>query len=309
MMNSPSLPTGLFADLPGVSPLGLGTNHWGVHRRADPALQPVFAAALASGINLFDTAEIYGLGGSERTLGQFLGGALTPAGQKPVVTSKYIPLPWRLGRAGLLSALRRSLERLNLSQLDLYLVHMPIPPVQIEPWMNALADARASGLVRAVGVSNFSLEQTRRAHAALAKRGVALACNQVEFSLLKREVEKNGLLALCHELEVTLVAYLPFAAGLLSGKFNPDNPPQGWRRWIISRETLLRSQPVVALMRRIGQAHGEKTPSQVALNWLICKGALPIPGATRVSHIQENAGALGWRLNESEIAELDRSAG
>lgn len=284
-----------------VSPIGIGTNSWGANRQADPGLQPTFAAAQDIGINFFDTAEIYGFGGSERTLGQFL----PAAGQKAVVMTKFAPLPWRLGKPSLIAALQASLRRLQVTQVDLYLIHFPWPPAAIEIWMEALAEAVKSGLTRLVGVSNFNAVQMGRAHAALAKHGIPLACNQVEYSLLKRVVERNGLLALCRELGVTLVAYRPVTGGLLTGRYTPENPPQGWRGRRYSRAYLSRIQPVVALLRQVGEAHGGKTPSQVALNWLIYKGALPIPGATKVQHVHENAGALGWRLSEDEIASLD----
>ena len=287
-----------------VSPLGVGTNFWGSNRQADPGLQPVFDIARELGINFFDTAEVYGFGGSERTLGQFL-----PAGeQKVIIATKFFPMPWRLGKSSLEAALRESLERLQVARVDLYLIHFPIPPVAVETWMEALAEAVEAGLTRAVGVSNYNPEQMARAHAALAKRGIPLACNQVEYSLLKRGAERNGLLSLCRELDVTLVAYRPVASGLLAGKYSLDNPPQGWRGRLYNRHLLARVQPLIGLLRQVGSAHGGKTPSQVALNWLICKGALPIPGATKVEHMQENAGALGWRLTAEEVAALDHAS-
>jgi aryl-alcohol dehydrogenase-like predicted oxidoreductase len=165
-----------------------------------------------------------------------------------------------------------------------------------------------AGLARAVGVSNYNAAQMRRAHAALAGRGIALASNQVEYNLLKRDVERDGLLALCRQLGVTLIAYRPIAQGLLTGAYTPENPPQGMRGRIYNRDYLAKIQPVIGSLRQIGQAHGGKTPSQVALNWLICKGALPIPGATSVRHTQENAGALGWRLSDEEVAALERAS-
>jgi aryl-alcohol dehydrogenase-like predicted oxidoreductase len=287
-----------------VSLLGVGTNSWGSNRHADPEMKPVFETALELGINFFDTAEIYGLGGSERTLGQLL-----PAGgQKVVIATKFFPMPWRLGKPSLEVALRESLRRLQLARVDLYLIHFPIPPVAIETWMEALAEAVEAGLTQAVGVSNFNPEQTARAHAALAKRGIPLACNQVEYSLLKRGAERNGLLSLCRELDVTLVAYRPVASGLLAGKYSLENPPHGWRRRLYGGQILARVQPLVELLRQLGRVHGGKTPSQVALNWLICKGALPIPGATKVEHVRENAGSLGWHLTEDEVAALDRAS-
>ena len=289
---------------PSVSPIGVGTNRWGTNRQADPSLQPIFNAALEAGINLFDTAEIYSMGGSERTLGQFL----PDAGAKAVVTTKFLPLPWRLSKGSLLAALRGSLSRLQLKSVDLYLIHMPWPPVPVKTWMDGLADAVQAGMVRAVGVSNYSPAKTRLAHAALAERGLTLACNQVEFSLLKRGPERNGLLELCRQLGVTLVAYRPVAGGLLAGKYTPEAPPPGLRGLMVSRQDLIKAQQLVGLLRRMGEKHGGKTPSQVAINWVICKGALPIPGATQVRHIHENAGAMGWRLTEDEVAVLDEAS-
>jgi aryl-alcohol dehydrogenase-like predicted oxidoreductase len=284
-----------------TSRLGIGTNRWGNNRRADPGMRSTFDTALELGINLFDTAEIYGMGGSERTLGQFL-----PApGRQAVITSKYATIPWRPARGGLIPALKASLARLNLSRVDLYLIHWPLPPVKIEAWMEAMAEAVESGLALAAGVSNFSPGQMRQAHAALAKHKIALACNQVDYSLLNRAPERSGLLQLCGELNVTLVAYRPVHGGLLSGKYTPHNLPAGWRGWMTNRSTLTHIQPLIELLRQLGEAHGGKTPSQVAINWLICKGALPIPGAHSVKHVQENAGALGWRLREDEVARLD----
>jgi aryl-alcohol dehydrogenase-like predicted oxidoreductase len=286
-----------------VSPLGIGTNRWGVTRLADPGLQPTFEAALAEGINFFDTAEIYGLGGSEGTLGQFL----PSAGPKAVIATKFLPFPWRLRKSSLTAALRASLARLRLAQVDLYLIHVPLPPITIETWMDALAEAVDAGLVRAVGVSNFSAEQTRRAHAALKRHGIPLACNQVEYSLLKRNIERNGVLEACREIGATVVAYRPISGGLLTGRYTPENPP-GRQRWrVYSPEHLTRIRPVIDLLGKIGEAHGGKTPSQVALNWTMCKGTLPIPGATQVRHLREDVGALGWRLADGEVESLDEA--
>lgn len=284
-----------------VSPLGVGTNAWGLNRQPDPSMQPVFDAALDLGINFFDTAEVYRLGGSERTLGLFL----PKAGKNAVIETKFFPFPWRSGKRSLRSALQASLDRLNLAQADLYLVHFPTPPVPIETWMDGLADVVQAGLVRAVGVSNYNAEQMLRAHAALANQGITMACNQVEYSLLNRSVERNGLLALCRKMGVTLIAYCPLSRGLLTGKYTPENPPSGLRRLRYSRSHLARIQPLLNLLRQIGEAHDQKAPSQVALNWLMCKGALPIPGAKNVRQMQQNAGALGWRLTTEEIAALD----
>jgi aryl-alcohol dehydrogenase-like predicted oxidoreductase len=294
-----------------VTPLGLGIWQWGDtmmwnygkgYGEAD--LRQIYEATLAAGINFIDTAEMYGQGRSERVVGQFM--AETPAARdRLVLATKFAPLPWRLTSSRLLHALRESLNRLGLSQVDLYQIHFPYTPVSIETWMNALADAVEAGLTRAVGVSNFSPSQTIRAHVALTRRGVPLASNQVEYSLLDRKPETSGLIKVCRDLGVTVIAYSPIGKGTLTGKYTPDNVPSGMRRRIYNRNLLARIQPLIDLLREIGQAHDGKTPSQVSLNWLICKGAVPIPGAKNLRQAQENFGALGWRLTDEEVARLD----
>jgi aryl-alcohol dehydrogenase-like predicted oxidoreductase len=126
----------------------------------------------------------------------------------------------------------------------------------------------------------------------------------VEYHLLNRTVEKNGLLDRCKELGVRLIAYSPLAKGLLTGKYTSQNPPPGLRaRQPAGRMVTLPA--LIALLAEIGQGHAGKTPGQVALNWLICKGALPIPGAKNLQQAQQNAGAIGWRLSLEEIKALD----
>jgi aryl-alcohol dehydrogenase-like predicted oxidoreductase len=296
-----------------ISPLGLGTWQWGDRMmwgygktHTDNDVREAFQASLQSGINFFDTAEVYGKGRSEELLGGFLKEAWHSSFGVPlVVASKFMPYPWRLRKGALLSALRASLRRLRLERVDLYQIHWPFRPVPIEVWADALADAVAAGLTRAVGVSNYNATQMSRAHSALAKRGVALASNQVEFHLLKRSAELEGLLKLCHELGVTLIAYSPLAKGLLTGKYTPQVRPLGMRRYLFRRARLAKIQPLTQLLRAIGQTHDGKSPAQVALNWVISKGAVPIPGAKNARQAKENAGALGWRLAEHEITALD----
>ncbi len=298
-----------------VPPLGAGTWQWGDTAfwgygkgYAEEQVRAAFDASLAAGVDFFDTAEIYGRGRSERFLGRFIDGAAIAGGARPVVATKFMPLPWRLGKRALLAALRASLGRLGLAQVDLYQIHFPMPPVPLETWAEALADAVAAGLTRAVGISNCSADQTRRVHAVLARRGVLLASNQVEYSLLHRAPERNGLAQACRELGVTLIAYSPLAKGMLTGKYTPANPPPGFRGRRYRGETLAGMQPLIGLLREIGQAHGDRTPGQVALNWVICKDALPIPGAKNAAQAQGNAGALGWRLSEAEVAALDAAS-
>jgi pyridoxine 4-dehydrogenase len=143
-----------------------------------------------------------------------------------------------------------------------------------------------------------------RAYTTLARHGIPLASNQVHYSLLSREVEKNGTLARCKELGIRLIAYSPLEKGLLTGKYSVENPPPGVRTSQYA-ELIKKIPPVIKVMQEVGQNHGGKTPAQVALNWLICKGALPIPGAKNVIQAEQNAGGAGWQMTEEEVAMLD----
>lgn len=141
---------------------------------------------------------------------------------------------------------------------------------------------------------------------ALASRGLALATNQIEFSLLRRSPETSGLLATCRELGVLPLAYSPIGQGRLTGKYSAQNPPPGKRNF--SNHPMEVVDAVVAELRRIGEKHGGKLPSQVALNWVMAKGAVPIPGAKNRHQAEENAGALGWSVDDDDLARLDRVA-
>lgn len=294
-----------------VSPLGVGAWAWGDRMfwgyGGDYGLGDVrgaFDAALEAGINVFDTAEMYGWGQSEQLLGRFIASTDQPL----VVASKFMPYPWRLRSGDLCRALRKSLDRLGLPQLDLYQIHQPLHLRSLETWMDAMADAVESGLIQAVGVSNYNIDQMRRAHATLAERGVPLASNQVAYSLLERHPDRSGLTEACSHLDVALIAYSPLAQGMLTGKYTPERRPGGVRQFRYNAELLRRIQPLVALLEQLGAAHGGKTPAQVALNWVICKGAIPIPGAKTAAQSVENAGALGWRLTDGQVAALDAAS-
>ena len=294
-----------------IKPLGIGTWSWGdrmmwnfggSHNEDD--IRDAFETSLKAGIDFYDTAEIYGRGKSEKYLGKFL----KESGARVIVATKFMPYPWRLTKNALLKSLKNSLKRLDLEQVDLYQVHWPLPPIPVETWADVLADAVQAGLTRAVGVSNYNEDQMRRAYAVLAKRGIPLASNQVEYHLLNRKVEFNGLLSACANLGITLIAYSPLAQGVLTGKYTPDKPLPGMRRRKYSTSFLERVQPLLRRMREIGREHDGKTPAQVALNWLICKGTVPIPGAKNARQAQDNAAALGWCLTEGEVTELDEAS-
>lgn len=289
---------------------GMGAWQWGDRliwqygqNYRDEDCREAFDVSLEAGIRFVDTAEVYGNGRSERMLGQFLRETEQPV----LVATKFMPFPWRLTKKSLIRALQHSLERIGIETVDLYQIHMPIPIIPIETWMEGMVEAVKAGLTRTVGVSNYNQSQMLRAYSALARKDIPLASNQVTYSLLNRNIERNGLLARCKELGVRIIAYSPIEKGLLTGKYSVDNPPPGIRGQRYSG-LLPKIGPLLKLMTEIGQEHGGKSKSQVALNWCIRKGALPIPGAKNAKQAEENAGALGWKLTEEEVAKLDEAS-
>jgi aryl-alcohol dehydrogenase-like predicted oxidoreductase len=254
--------------------------------------------------NFFDTAEVYGLGQSEKMISRFIKADSRPT----VLATKYFPFPFRLTKGSVQRALRGSLERLSVPVVDLYQIHQPFSPIPDKTLMQALADAVQAGRIRAAGVSNYDLERTRRCAAHLKGLGLPLASNQISYSLLNRTPEKTGLLALCRELGVTVIAYSPLAMGMLSGRYTADSPPPGFRGTRYPREYLARLTPLLELMREIGVAHGGRSLVQVALNWVIAKGAVPIPGVKNKRQAEDVIGALSWQLSTEETAQLDAAS-
>ena len=290
--------------------MGMGAWQWGDRMvwqygqgYNDEDIHQAFLAATGEGIRFIDTAEVYGSGRSERMTGKFLKEAEQPI----LIATKFFPLPWRLTRNSIPAALKASLERLQLEIVDLYQIHWPTPLLSVEHMMEGMIECVNRGWTRTVGVSNFNQTQMIRAYSTLERNSISLAANQVHYSLLNRDVEKNGLMARCKELGVRVIAYSPLEMGLLTGKYTSKNPPPG-NRSVRYANLLNRIEPLLKLMNEIGQEHGGKSNSQVALNWVICKGALPIPGAKNAAQALQNAGALGWRLTEEEVVKLDRAS-
>ena len=293
-----------------VAAIGVGTWQWGDRgfwgygrEYGYDEVAAAYAAARAAGLDLFDTAEIYGAGESERMLGAFAAGD----DDGVVIATKYFPAPNRLRERSVHAALDRSLERLGVSSVDLYQIHWPLSLVPHAQLARALATAVRDGRVGHVGVSNFSAGQLRRMHARLADLGVPLIANQVRYSLLRRAPEVNGVLEACHELDIALIAYSPLAQGVLSGRYDLRHRPSGPRRLSGSfrRGALARAMPVVATLREIAASHGVE-PSQVALAWLLRdERVVPIPGAKTARQARSNAAACGVRLSADELGQLD----
>lgn len=289
--------------------MGLGAWQWGDkvvwgygQTHTDKEIREAFDVSLNLGVRFIDTAEVYASGYSERLLGKFM----KETDQPVLVATKFFPLPWRFTKGALPRALKGSLERLGLESVDLYQIHWPSPVMSPERMMEGMVECIKRGWARTVGVSNFGQTRMLRAYSTLAQHGMQLASNQVHYSLLSREVEKNGTLARCKELGIRMIAYSPLEKGLLTGKYSPENPPPGVRgnQYV---ELIKKLPPVIKLLQEIGMNHGDKTIAQVALNWVICKGALPIPGAKNALQAEQNAGGAGWKLTEEEVAKLDEA--
>ncbi|PSB06528.1 2,5-didehydrogluconate reductase [filamentous cyanobacterium CCP1] len=299
-----------------VAPLGIGTWAWGDNLfwgygkdYSQAELRAAFHAAVELGVNFFDTAEIYGFGESERLLGQFM----TETDRPVQIASKFMPLPWRFSTQSVTDALSASLHRLQKPSIALYQVHQPFDFfVGQKNLINTLADEVEQGRIQAVGVSNYSAEQMRQAHQYLADRGIPLAVNQMQYSLLARQIETNGVLSTARELNITILAYSPLAQGLLTGKYTAENytAPIGARSLNprFSRSGLEKLAPLLQQLKEIGEQYG-KTPAQVALNWLMAQGnVIPIPGAKNAEQVRQNAGALGWSLSPEEVSKLRAAA-
>ncbi len=296
----------------GVEPLGVGAWAWGAKRiwgygqeYGRREVSEAFRASVENGVSFVDTAEIYGNGESERIIGEVMREGGFP--REPRVATKFAPLPYRISPRSLLDALDASLVRLGIPTVDLYQIHFSSPVPNKNGLLDALAEAVKEGKVRHIGVSNYGADATYRAYERLAKHGVKLASNQVQYSLLHRKPETDGVFDACRDLGVTLIPYSPIAQGLLTGKYRPGKKPSGMMRRFGSafREgNLRRVEPIVDILREIGKSH-EREPAQVALNWLIRKGTMPIPGAKDGGQAKQNAAALGWEMTEEEVERLD----
>jgi len=266
-----------------VLPLGIGTNKWRGADRA--AVTQTYRTVMAAGPCMIDTAEIYR---SERVVGECL---RTDPGAA-IIATKFAPLPGRTSPRRMMSGLDASLARLGVSTIDLYYVHFPLPWLDVRVFGDGLIEAMRSGKARAAGVANFGADQMRRIADQLARSGIPLAANQVNYSLLKRKPESNGVLDACRELDVALVAYFPLASGRLTRQSDRD-----------------RTRALLALLTEIAGAH-DASVSPVALNWLLARDphVIPIPGATKPHHAKANLASLEWRLSEDEFDAIERAS-
>jgi aryl-alcohol dehydrogenase-like predicted oxidoreductase len=299
-----------------ITPIGLGVMQFsggsGMFGMVFPDLTQeemngIIKAALDGGINWFDTAEMYGRGHSEHGLSTALK-TLDKSDDEVIVGTKWLPL-LRTAK-NIPSTIDERLRYLNGYTIDLYMIHQPWSFSSPDSEMDAMADLVEAGKIRSVGVSNFNVDQMRRAHAALEKRGIPLAVNQVQYSLMHRKIETDGVLDAAKELGITIVAWAPLARGVLSGKFHNDSGR--YDQLPIGRKMMMRSKikdsgPVVEALNAIAEIYNVTT-AQVALNWVInFQGEIivAIPGASKERQAEESAGAMNFQLTEAELNQLD----
>ena len=305
-----------------VSSTGVGawawgdrSGYWSTDWKGDRAKNlEAYRTLLEGGVDFIDTAEVYGFGKSEELLNEFLRETKDEGGlATPILATKFAPLPLRWGADDVPKALRASLQRLGKTKVGLYMQHWPAFGIQDranDAFLEGLCRCYEQGLCDAVGVSNFNAERVKQAAKVFKARGVPFASNQVQYSLVYRGPETDtGVLEACNEAGVTLVAYSPMAQGLLTGKYSAGSAaPVGARGAIFNDSRKAAVEGLVGTLREVGAAHGDKTPAQVAVNYCMSKGTVPIPGAKDAAQAASVVGCLGWRLTEAEVDALEKAA-
>ena len=283
-----------------ASVVGLGCNNFG-RRLRERESRAVIHAALDAGIALFDTAESYGNGKSER----FLGNALGPRRRDVLIATKF---GWSGGasRRKVAKAVEGSLKRLRTDVIDLYQLHRPDPSTPIEETLEALDTLVRQGKVRFVGCSNFSGEQIGRASAVSRERGwCAFVTAQNPWSVLERHIEDDVVPA-CADAGMGILPYYPLANGLLTGKYRRGAEwPRGTR---LSAGFVSDSRwEAVERLERFAAARG-RSLLELAVSWLACQPGIlsVIAGATSAEQVERNVKAAGWALTADELAEIGR---
>lgn len=318
----------------GVPALGVGTQAWGDKRwgfgesYTSGDLFQAYQASIDAGLNYFDTSDSYGKGQSEEMLGEFY----RNDGRPIIISTKFTPAkPYdpntHFSPKAVMPTLERSLQRLELQTIDLYQIHYPPAHRKLDGFLDAMAESVKSGKAKAIGVSNFNVQLLRYSHEYLTRHhDIPLASNQISYSLLDRHLETNGMLAACRELNISVIAILPMAEGVLTGKYRGGElKPSGTLSVMLRAAQMMQPQtplrerfftkplglqpeklePLFVAMEEVAQAH-EASLAQVALNWLLASDPLilPIPGAKNMKQAVSNAAALKWRMSQGEFNRL-----
>ena len=294
--------------LPSEIKMGVGTWAWGDRLVWDfgaeygkEDLSAVFRRCLNDGIFFFATSPSFAEGKSELFLGEFAEKTASPV----TIATKYVPRYWHLRRSEFMDSLKQSLLRLGLSRLEIYELCPPAGRMTISRLAECAAEALDMGLIERVGLSNYNAQQIDTFNEALSRFGYSIACLETPYNLLARDIESNGVLDICKRLNITILAQQPLAMGLLTGKYDGDAPASGSRRQMMLRYHTARLDILLRTMNHIGLENNGKNSVQVALNWIMRKGIVPIPGTKTLSQAIENAQTPGWSMTNEQMSLLD----
>lgn len=292
--------------------IALGTWSWGVgavggdqvfgSHLGEADLKAVFDTAMKEGLNLWDTATVYGMGASEDILGAF---AKTYPREDVILSTKFTPQIAGNSADPVEELCDASMDRLGTDYIDIYWIHNP---ADVERWTPGLISLVKSGKVKKVGVSNHNLAQIKRAEEILSKEGVHVSAVQNHYSLLYRSSEDAGILDYCKENGIDFYAYMVLEQGALSGKYNTKNPlPEGSQRGDTYNPILPQLEKLTDAMRSMGEKHGAAV-AQVAIAWAVAKGTRPIIGVTKPSQVEDAAKAAQIVLSAEEMEQLETLA-
>ena len=263
-------------------------------------LKPVFEKAMECGLNLWDTAAVYGKGTSERILGSFVKDVRRDS---VILSTKFTPQIASGSPDAMQEMIDGSKKRLHTDVIDVYWIHNPMDAPK---WTPDLIPLVKSGQIKTIGVSNHNLAEIKRANEILAAEGLKVSAVQNHYSLLHRSSERAGILDYCKENGITFYSYMVLEQGALTGRYSEENPfPEGTGRGEAYNPYLKELTALIDELKIIGTRF-DASPAQVATAWAIAKGTLPIIGVTKVRQVQEAAKAAQIELTADEITRLER---
>lgn len=266
-------------------------------------LRPVFDAAMQAGLNLWDTAYAYGMGTSEKVLGEFL---RTVPRESYLISDKFTPQCADPAVDNAVVAMyETSSTLLGTDYMDIYWIHNPVGAPE---WTRKLIPLAKTGKIGRIGLSNHNLAEIKEAAEILGKEGLRISAIQNHYSLLNRSSEDSGILDYCKENDITFFAYMVLEQGALSGKYDTQHPfPEGSDRAAVYNPMLPELEKLNVGLKEIADRHGV-APAQVPVAWAIAKGTLPIIGVTKVYQVEDAAKAAALELTVDEIAAMEKLA-
>ena len=265
-------------------------------------LKNVYEEAMKRGLNLWDTAFVYGMGTSEKILGEL---SKNTASDEIIFSTKFTPQCDDGSEEPMAHMLESSLKNLGTDVIDIWWIHNPMDVERYTPMLIPLAK---SGKIRKIGVSNHNLAEIKRANAILSEAGLKISAVQNHFSLLNRSSEYSGILKYCRENDITFFSYMVLEQGTLTSKYNTKNPfPTDSDRGKTYNPMMDKIEKLTDVMNKIGIAHGICT-AQIAIAWAIAKGTLPIIGVTKPEQVIDATQAVDIKLTTDEIRVIENTA-